>query len=236
MQRAVVEFALNDIAACDRGKSPAAMPLSETYSVPPMQQIRKEGQRAPVLPHPQIEAPRRARKAQAMVEFALALPIFLLAVYGLLEVGRLVFMYAAVTSASREGARYASAWGIVDSVGHQQYQNCAGIRSAARQVGFLLNLSGTTNTNIKIYFDDETPVQTPPVSLHEYCTTTGLAIDTGIGPGSTYPVNTGDRVVVTVTATYSPILRFFLPLTQQTITTTTSRTVTGQIDLAPPPP
>ncbi len=233
MQRAVVEIALNDIAASDRGKSPAAMSLLETYAVPPMQQIHKEGQPAPVLPHPQIEAPRRAHRAQAMVEFALALPIFLLVVYGLMEVSRLIFIYATVASASREGARYASAWGIVDSSAHQQYQHCAGIRNAARQVGFLLNLSGTTNTNIKIYFDDETPVQTLPISLHEYCTTSGLAIDTSVGPGSSYPVNSGDRIAVTVTATYRPVLPVFLPLTQQTITSTTSRTLTGLIDLSP---
>ena len=168
-----------------------------------------------------------------MVEFALALPIFLLAMYGLLEVGRLVFMYATVATASREAARYASGWGIVDSSAHQQYQYCTGIRGAARQVGFLLNLSGTTNTNIKIYLDDETPAQTPPVTLYPYCTTTNQAIDTTVGPGSAHTVNTGDRVVVSVTATYSPILRVFLPLTQQTISSTTSRTLTGEIDLAP---
>ncbi len=168
-----------------------------------------------------------------MVEFALALPIFLLVLYGLLEVGRLVFMYAAVTTASREAVRYASAYGYVDTLQHQQYQNCAGIRAAALQVGFLLNLSATSNANIRVFLDDETPPQTPPPTLFEYCKTSA-AIDTTIGTGTTHTVSTGDRVVVQVTATYFPILRFFLPLTQQTITSTTSRTVTGTIDLNTP--
>src|SRR5512146_1954993 len=164
---------------------------------PAMQQKREAGQ--PVVSPSEGKGMmvRRPARAQAMVEFALALPIFLLVVYGLLEVGRLVFMYSAVTTASREAARYASAWGYVDSLGqYQQYQYCTGIRNAARQVGFLLNLAGNSNANIHISFDDETPVQaTIPPALHEYCT--GSAdFTTTVGPYFTYPVNPGDRVVV----------------------------------------
>jgi len=52
---------------------------------------------------------------QAIVEFAIALPILLALLVGILEVGRMLFIYAAVTNASREAVRYASAVGLDDS-------------------------------------------------------------------------------------------------------------------------
>ena len=48
------------------------------------------------------------KRAQAIVEFAIVLPILLMLLVGIFEVGRLIFMYAAVTNASREAARYGS--------------------------------------------------------------------------------------------------------------------------------
>ena len=36
---------------------------------------------------------RSKNKAQAMVEFAIALPILLMLLYGILEAGRLLFLY-----------------------------------------------------------------------------------------------------------------------------------------------
>ena len=50
---------------------------------------------------------------QGMVEFALVLPLLLLLVYGVIEAGRLLFIYSAVFTSSREGARYGSASGDV---------------------------------------------------------------------------------------------------------------------------
>ncbi len=155
-----------------------------------------------------------------MVEFALALPIFLLVVYGLLEVGRLVFMYAAVTTASREAVRYASGWGINNSAEHQ-YLDCAGIRGAAKNVGFLLGLQ---DTDIVISYDSG-----PGTAGAAYCTAGTTS------PWTTPSLDPGQRVIVTVTATYRPVLRFFLPLTQQTITSTTRRTLMGIIALTPGP-
>lgn len=51
---------------------------------------------------------RRAQRGQGLVEFALVLPIFLLAVFGLLDVGRLVYTNSALSQAAREGARLAT--------------------------------------------------------------------------------------------------------------------------------
>jgi Flp pilus assembly protein TadG len=47
-------------------------------------------------------------KGQGLAEFALVLPVFALAVFGLLDVGKLVYTNAALSQAAREGARLAA--------------------------------------------------------------------------------------------------------------------------------
>jgi Flp pilus assembly protein TadG len=54
----------------------------------------------------ETEAPERVRKGQGLVEFALILPILLLVLVGMLEFGRILFIYVNVSNAAREGARY----------------------------------------------------------------------------------------------------------------------------------
>lgn len=54
---------------------------------------------------------RRARGAghgQALVEFALILPIFLLVFFGVIDLGRYVYMRSVLSQAAREGARLAA--------------------------------------------------------------------------------------------------------------------------------
>jgi hypothetical protein len=48
-------------------------------------------------------------RGQSLVEFAVVLPIFLLVVFGLVDVGRLVYTNATLSQAAREGARLAAA-------------------------------------------------------------------------------------------------------------------------------
>ena len=42
---------------------------------------------------------------QGMVEFALVLPLLLLVMFGIIEFGRLLFIYSAVFTSSRDAAR-----------------------------------------------------------------------------------------------------------------------------------
>lgn len=48
-------------------------------------------------------------RGQALVEFALVLPMFVLVIFGLLDLGRVVYMNNALSEAARDGAR----WGVV---------------------------------------------------------------------------------------------------------------------------
>jgi len=45
-------------------------------------------------------------KAQSLVEFAILLPIFLLVVLGIFDLGRVIYTLSALHNAAREGARY----------------------------------------------------------------------------------------------------------------------------------
>lgn len=49
-------------------------------------------------------------KGQALVEYALVLPLLLLLVFGIIDLGIAVFSYDTIANAAREGARY----GIID--------------------------------------------------------------------------------------------------------------------------
>jgi Flp pilus assembly protein TadG len=53
---------------------------------------------------------RNRGRGQALVEFALILPIFILVVFGILDFGRAVYAYNTISNASREAVRL----GIVD--------------------------------------------------------------------------------------------------------------------------
>jgi Flp pilus assembly protein TadG len=53
------------------------------------------------------EAPTTRRRGQALVEFALVLPIALMLLLGVFDLGRAVFIYNTLTNAAREGARLA---------------------------------------------------------------------------------------------------------------------------------
>jgi len=67
----------------------------------------------------------RGERGQALVEYALVLPILLLLLLGIMEFGILVFNYNTIANAAREGARY----GIVHWRDADKGE--AGIRAAA---------------------------------------------------------------------------------------------------------
>jgi Flp pilus assembly protein TadG len=53
----------------------------------------------------------QARDGQGIAEFAIVLPLFLLMLFGIIDIGRVIWAYDDVSNAAREGARYASVHG-----------------------------------------------------------------------------------------------------------------------------
>ncbi|MFI5283865.1 MAG: TadE/TadG family type IV pilus assembly protein [Candidatus Dormibacterales bacterium] len=65
--------------------------------------------------------PRRSERSQALVEFSLVAPIFLIIMFAAVDIGRLLYAYTAISSAARDGARTASLQASV-------YSDCAVIQ------------------------------------------------------------------------------------------------------------
>ena len=86
---------------------------------------------------------RGSSGGQAIVEFALAIPLVLVMAFGVIEFARLMFSYSMVVSAAREAARYGST--------AENYQDCAGIQAAATRIG---SLAGVQAGNVQISYDD----------------------------------------------------------------------------------
>lgn len=145
--------------------------------------------------------PFRQEKAQTFVEFALVFPLLLLIVYGIIEFGRFLFIYTAVTSSSREGARYGSASGeAIPGTYLPHYADCVGINDAIERVSFLTG------------FDPNNPVASRGEVLQ-------IKYDAGPGTSDKYtacppPVNDiylGDRIKVKVSVCFEPIIPSLFP-------------------------
>jgi hypothetical protein len=160
--------------------------------------------------------------AQALLEFALVLPILFLLVYGFLEVGRLIFVWSSIITASREAVRYGSVWGV-NEVGVPRYQDCAGIYDRARRVGFGLHLQPD---DVVITFDDG-----PGTTSFDSCDASDGSDD---GVDSEVVVTSENRIVVTITSEFSPVIQYqsFRPIPLEA---STARTIMGIVQLQPPP-
>src|SRR6185436_2255265 len=97
--------------------------------------------------------PRFWTHAQGLVEFAFVLPVLLLLILGVVEMGRLLAIYSGISSGARQAVRYGSVAGDSDpgTSGTQPYYlDCTGIRATARQASPLLTLA---DSEIQVAYD-----------------------------------------------------------------------------------
>ena len=141
-----------------------------------------------------LKPPKKIR-AQAIVEFMLALPILLMLLYGIIEVGRLIFIFSSVANASRQAARYGSASGEVENVAF--YQDCDGIRAVANQSAFIIKFDEVNITYDRGINPDGTSIPIAGIDPNP---------DEDSCPIEDYTVRNGDRIIVQVATTYEPIL------------------------------
>src|SRR6266545_3320568 len=165
---------------------------------------------------------KRAFQGQALVEFSLVIVILLMVIYGILEVGRLIFIYSSVVTSTREAVRYGALVGL-NEAGDPFYQDCAGIRDTAKKVGFFLNLQ---DDDILIQYDTG-----PGTDVTYQCDATGVDEDVDLTfDDPQHP----PRMLVKVTASYSPIVPL-LPLSGETIVSSAARTVRCIVKLSSNP-
>ena len=157
-------------------------------------------------------------RAQAMVEFAIVLPVLLALLYGILEAGRLIFLYSTVVNASRQAVRWGSASGAGNGTGNaneKRYQDCDGIRAVAQKGGFL----GTFDT-ITLKYDSG-----PGTTATAYCAA-GATTD-----GSFAPTDNTKRITVTVTEQFTPIVPKLVPFIARPVSATSSRSVIVKVTI-----
>ena len=125
--------------------------------------------------------PNRRDLGQGMVEFAIVFPLLLMLLFGIFEFGRIMFAYSIAISASREAARYGAA--MLDTGGGiPQYEDCAGIRAAAKRIG---QFSGIADAEITIQYSNETGIYSsvcPPSQEVSSADTISVTINASIIP------------------------------------------------------
>lgn len=131
---------------------------------------------------------------QGMVEFGLVLPIILVLLFGMIEMGFMIFSWSVVNSASREAARYGIAMGDVGG-SMMQYYDCNGIVAAGLRVG---GFAGVEASDFEIIYDSGPGTSTTP----KYPSCAALAADAADGEDG---IVFGDRIMVTVTHDYHSI-------------------------------
>lgn len=87
---------------------------------------------------------RQHEHGQAVVEFALVLPLFLLLFFGIVEFGRVWMTVNVLTSAAREGARVASVSGSNFTPARTAAQN---VLSSGNVAGASVTISGPNSNN-----------------------------------------------------------------------------------------
>ncbi len=138
----------------------------------------------------------RSKSAQAMVEFMLALPVLVMLLYGIIEVSRLIFIFASVANASRQAARYGAGSGepITNTT---YYQDCDGIREVANRSAIL-----TEFDEINITYDRGITSEGDQIPILDIDPNP----DADTCPIGDNIIRNGDRIIVQVSASYEPIL------------------------------
>jgi Flp pilus assembly protein TadG len=142
---------------------------------------------------------RGRERGATVVEFALVVPVLVASLVGIVEFGRLFMADQDVATASREGARYA--------LSGARYDDCDGIRAAAAN---LASRSGVTEVDVMVEYDHG-----PDTATFAQC------------PIEPSEIASGDRIVVTVTRTVTPVIPLYDPVT---VRATERRTITKADD------
>jgi hypothetical protein len=131
---------------------------------------------------------RNHQRGQGMVEFALAIPVFLILAIGIIEFGYMFFVYSSLFSSTREAARYGASVGLnASNIPHEK--DCAGIRANAVRVG---SFAGVTPAQIDVRYDHG-PTDTRAWDELPTCESNPETV-------------LGDRVVVQVEVTFDPVI------------------------------
>lgn len=154
-------------------------------------------------PHGWLRRYRDAFSGQALVEFALVIPVFLFMLFGVVDMARFVFMNSSLSQAAREGARLGAveAYWVGHTTATDQACNAAGgpvcranlaqlradILAAAN--GLMVGTGTITDANLHVTCEDPAPVGAWTSPTHS----------------CTFPQDVGGPLSVRVVLDYHPI-------------------------------
>jgi len=173
---------------------------------------------------------QKHKKAQSAVEFALVLPLLLLIMLGLIETGRLIFHYSAVTNAAREAMRYGSASGFAvhtvdgSTLSLSRFEHCAGIVNAAVRVGFLGSVQPDDVTITYLDNDGDEFARCPKITDIQDNSPKPI-IDSGKS------IVTGTRIRVVIINPFETIIPGLLPYNLD-ISSNSSRTIIRSVNVS----
>ena len=142
-----------------------------------------------------------------LLEFAIMFPLAIMLLLGIAEGARFVAEKQAITTASREGARFGSTIG--EAAGVPNYADCSAIRTRAQDS----TPFDILDTDILVTYDSG-----PASSQIGLCPTTGPLSDPSL-------IESGDRIVVTVSKPFNSSLPFIGEMFDMEITSTEHRTI-----------
>jgi hypothetical protein len=160
-----------------------------------------------------LENFRKKPRAQAMVEFAIALPFLLLLLYGVIELARLAFIFSSASNASRAAARYGSGAGE-NAEGTPHYLDCEGIKAVADQSAYITDFSEVNITYDRGVNSDGSQVPISGVDPNP---------STDSCPIENINVRNGDRIIVQVSVDYEPIVSI-IPIDPLEVVSSNART------------
>jgi hypothetical protein len=148
--------------------------------------------------------------------------LLLLITYGIIEMGRMLFIYIALTNAAREGARHGAAAGDIGEVRIPHYADCEGILDAVHSSAFLtqlddsaINIDYDSGPNTGVFAENCPPYDSDGNDL----------------------VRLKDRIVVEVNGRYDPILPTgFIGFDGFDIHAVNARTILLNIEIKGTPP
>ena len=102
----------------------------------------------------------KSERGQAMVEFAMIVPIFLLLVFAIVDFGMGLYSWITVTNAAREGARMGTV-GADSATITQRVKDTAGSLNNSNLTVTVTNAQGTPGSSVKVDVDYQYHLITP---------------------------------------------------------------------------
>ena len=96
-------------------------------------------------------------RGQELMEYAITLPIFVFIVFGIFDLGRVVYYYSAMQNSAREGARYGVVNPYTNAIPDLVKARSIGVHQSNLSVSISWNCE-VVNVDVDYYFQPVTPL------------------------------------------------------------------------------